>query len=95
MKCDFKASFLAHTFINLYLGCYTKVRVATKINILHKGNKIKVHTKVGFKLVNLHVEYNFPLVEIGINLVVLGNEFELFSFFILMFLIISQEELKP
>ncbi len=66
-----------------------------KVDILHKGSKIKFHTKVGFKLVNLHVEYNFPLGEIGINLVALANEFELFSFFILMFLIISQEELKP
>jgi hypothetical protein len=38
---------------------------------------------------------NFALVEVGINLVALANEFELFSFLILIFLRVSQEEFKP
>jgi hypothetical protein len=36
------------------------------------------------------VEYNFALVEVGINLVVLVNEFELFGFLILIFFRVSQ-----
>jgi hypothetical protein len=45
--------------------------------------------------VNLNVEYNFALAKVGINLVALTNEFELFSLLILIFLKISQEEPKP
>jgi hypothetical protein len=29
MKCDSRASLLAHTFVNPYLGCKPKVKVAT------------------------------------------------------------------
>jgi len=74
--------------LNTFLDAY-------KVNIFRKGGKMKVHAKVGFKLVNINVEYNFALVEVGINLVPLANEFELFSFLILIFLKVSQEELKP
>jgi hypothetical protein len=38
MKCDSRASLLAHTLANLDLGCEPKVRVAT---ILGKGYGIK------------------------------------------------------
>jgi hypothetical protein len=51
---------------------------------------MKVHTKVGFKLVNLNLEYNFALTEVEINLVALANEFKLLSFLILIFLRVSQ-----
>jgi hypothetical protein len=50
---------------------------------------MKVHAKVGFKLMNLNVNYNSALVEVGINLVALANEFELLSFLILIFLRVS------
>ncbi len=74
--------------LNTFLDAY-------KIDIFLRGSKMKVHAKVGFKLVNSNVEYNFALVEIGINLVVLANEFELLRFLILIFLRVSQKELKP
>jgi hypothetical protein len=44
---------------------------AYKVDNLYSGSKVKFHTKVGFKLMNLDVENNFMLVEVGINLVVL------------------------
>jgi hypothetical protein len=53
---------------------------AYKVDIFRKGSKMKIHAKVDFKLVNSNVEYNSALVEVGINLVVLANEFELLSF---------------
>ncbi len=73
--------------LNTFLDVY-------KINIFRKGSKMTIHTKVGFKLVNLNVEYNSALVEVGINLVALANEFELLIFLILIFLRFSQEKLK-
>ncbi len=33
----------------------------TMVNILHNGSKLRVHAKIGFKLVNLDLEYNFAL----------------------------------
>jgi hypothetical protein len=42
--------------------------------LLRNGSKLKVHTKVGSKLVNLNLEYNFALAKVGVNLVVLANE---------------------
>lgn len=52
---------------NMFLDVY-------KIDILHIGSKLRVHAKVGSKLVNLDLEYNFALVEVGVNLVALANE---------------------
>jgi hypothetical protein len=75
---------LTNTFLDVY-----------EINILYNKNKVKVHTKVGSKLVNLNGDYNFMLVKVRINLVVLVKELELLSFMILMSLKISQEELNP
>jgi hypothetical protein len=45
-----------------------------KIHIFYNGGKLKVHAKSGSKLVNLDVDYNFALVKMGVNLVVLANE---------------------
>jgi hypothetical protein len=53
---------------------------AYKVDILCSENKLKLHTKVGFKLVNLDVEYNFTLAKIGINLVALAR-IKISSFF--------------
>jgi hypothetical protein len=39
---------LGNTFLDAY-----------KVNILHNGSKLKVHAKVGFKLMNLDVKYNY------------------------------------
>ncbi len=41
----------------------------------------------------LNVDYNFSLAKVGINLVALVKELQLFSFFILM--LISNGEFKP
>jgi len=45
--------------------------------------------------VNLNVDYDYALVFIGVNLVALVSELELFSFFILMSLRVYQGEPKP
>jgi hypothetical protein len=68
---------------------------AYKINILHNEGRLRVCAKCGFKLVNLDAMYNFALVEMGVNLVVLDSELKSFSFFILMYLKISHGEFKP
>ncbi len=75
---------LGNTFLDAY-----------KIYILCNENKLKVHTKVGFKLVNLNVEYNSMLAKIGVNLVALVNELEFHRFLVLMSLKISQGKPKP
>jgi hypothetical protein len=62
---------------------------AYKVYILHNENKLKVHTKVGFKLVNLDVKYNSVLAKIGVNLVALVNELEFHRFLVLMSLRVS------
>ncbi len=54
---------LGNTFLDVY-----------KVDILHIGNKLKVHAKVGCKLVNLDLEYNLTLAKVGVNLVALANE---------------------
>ncbi len=64
---------LGNTFLNAY-----------KVDILHSGSKLKVRAKIGFKLMNLNVKYNYVLVEVGINLVALASELKLFSFLLLM-----------
>jgi hypothetical protein len=56
---------------------------AYKVNILHSKNKLKVHAKVGFKLMNLNAKYNYVLVEVGIILVALASELKLFIFLVL------------
>jgi hypothetical protein len=61
---------LRNTFLDAY-----------KVYILRNGDKLRVHTKSDFKLVNLDVDYNYALVFLGMNLVALVSELELFSFF--------------
>jgi hypothetical protein len=68
---------------------------AHKIAIFRSGGKLKVCDKCGFKLVNLDVNYNFTLVKMGMNLIVLANELESPSFLLLMSLRISQGKPKP
>ncbi len=62
---------LRNTFLDAY-----------EVDILCSEDKLRVHTKSGFKLVNLNVDYDYALVFIGVNLVALVSELELFSFFI-------------
>jgi hypothetical protein len=38
MRCDSRASLLAHTFVSLYLGCEPKARVVTR-EVLVKRRK--------------------------------------------------------
>jgi hypothetical protein len=45
--------------------------------------------------VNLDVDYNFALVEMGVNLVLLANELKSTNFLLLMCLKVSQGEPKP
>lgn len=52
-----------NTFLDVY-----------EVNIFHNGNKMKVHAKIGFKLVNLDVEYNFALAKVALHLVALAKE---------------------
>jgi hypothetical protein len=68
---------------------------AYKVNILHNGSELRVCAKCGSKLLNLDVDYNFALVEMGVNLVALASELKSFSFLVLMSLIISSGEPKP
>ncbi len=68
---------------------------AYKIDILHSGSKLKIHARVGFKIINLNVNYNYTLVKVEVNLVVLVNELKSLSFLILMYLKVSKGELKP
>jgi hypothetical protein len=75
---------LRNTFLDAY-----------EVDIFHSEDKLRVHTKSGFKLVNLDVDYNYALDFMGMNLVSLANELELSSFLILMFLRVSQGEPKP
>jgi hypothetical protein len=52
-----------------------------KIDIFCSGGKLKVRAKSGSKLMNLDVNYNFALVKMGVNLVVLANELKSFNLF--------------
>ncbi len=67
---------------------------AYKVDILCSENKLKLHTKVGFKLVNLDVEYNSALVKVVVNLVALVKELKSPSFVILMSLGVSKGRLQ-
>ncbi len=58
---------------NTFLGAY-------KVDIFHSEDKLKVHTKSGFKLMNLDVDYNYALAFMGVNLVALASELELSNF---------------
>jgi len=75
---------LRNTFLDAY-----------KVYIFHNKGRLKVHAKSGSKLVNLNADYDFALVEMGVNLVALTNELKLLIFFLLVFLKISQGKLKP
>jgi phosphotransferase system HPr-like phosphotransfer protein len=44
---------------------------AYKVDIFHSEDKLKVHTKSSFKLMNLDVDYNDALAFMGVNLVAL------------------------
>ncbi len=56
---------------------------------------MKICVKVGFKLINLNVNYNSTLVKVGINLVGLTNKLKSFNFLVLMSLKVSQGKPKP
>jgi len=56
---------------------------------------LKICVKVGFKLINLNVNYNSTLVKVGINLVGLTNELKSFNFLVLMSLKVYQRKPKP
>ncbi len=68
---------------------------AYKVDIFYNEGKLKVHAKVGFKLLNLFANYNFVLAKVRIDLVALASELESFHFLVFMFLRVSQKELKP
>jgi hypothetical protein len=70
---------LGNTFLDAY-----------KINILHNGNKVKVHAKVSFKLMKLKMDCNFALPKVKINLGSLTKELKFPSFVILMSLGVSK-----
>ncbi len=68
---------------------------AYEIDILCSKNKGRIHAKVGFKLVNLNVDYNYLLAKVEITLVILNKELKSLNFVILMSLRISKWEFKP
>jgi hypothetical protein len=75
---------LRNTFLDAY-----------EVDILRSKGKLKIHAKYVFKLMNLNLNYNSTLAKMGMNLVTLASELELFNFLVLMFLRISQGEPKP
>ncbi len=48
---------------------------ADKINIFHNKGELKIRAKIGSKLVNLNLDYNYALAKVGITLVVLVSKF--------------------
>jgi hypothetical protein len=76
-------SFLKNTFFD-----------ACKIDVLCSRNKGRVHAKVGSKLVNLNVDYNYLLEKVEIALVILIEELKSNNFVNLMSLRISKGELS-
>jgi hypothetical protein len=66
-----------------------------EIDIFHNVSNMRVHANIGFKLMNLNVEYKYALMKVIVNLIVLAKELKSLSFVILMFLRESQWELKP
>jgi hypothetical protein len=56
---------------------------------------LKISVKVGFKIINLNVNYNSTLIKVGINLVALTNELKSFNFLVLMSLKVSRGKPKP
>jgi hypothetical protein len=84
LELNFFDAILGNIFLNAY-----------KVDIFYNGSKVKVHSKVGFKLMNLDANYNYVLAKIGINLVVLVKELnQSLSFVILMTLKVFKRELK-
>jgi hypothetical protein len=47
---------------------------ACEINVLHSESKGRFHAKVGSKLMNLNVDYNYLLAKVEITLVILTKE---------------------
>jgi hypothetical protein len=64
---------IKNTFLDVY-----------KVDIFYNKSKLGICAKVGFRLVNLNVDYNSTFVEMGVNFVVLVSELESLNFFILM-----------
>ncbi len=75
---------LGNTFLDAY-----------EVDIFRSRGKLKIHAKYGFKLMNLDLYYNSTLAKMGVNLVTLASELELFNFLVLIFLKVFQGELKP
>ncbi len=67
---------------------------ACEIDVLCSRNKGRVHAKVGSKLVNLNVDYNYLLKKVEIALVILTEELKSPNFVNLMPLKISKGELS-
>ncbi len=57
---------------------------AYKIDILHNEGKLIVCANSGFKLMNLYVDYNYTLEEMGVNLVALVSKLKSPNFLVLM-----------
>jgi len=69
---------IGNTFLDVY-----------EVDIFCSKGKLKIHPKYGFKLMNLDLYYNSTLAKMGVNLVTLASELELFNFLVLIFLRIS------
>jgi len=69
-------------FKNTFLDAY-------KVDIIYNQGKLRICAKNGYKLMNLYVNHNFALVEMGVNLVVLTNELESLGFLVFMSLKVS------
>ncbi len=61
---------LGNTFLDAY-----------EIDIFHSRNKVKIYAKIGFKLMNLDVNYSFMLAEVRINLVSFVKKLESPNFY--------------
>ncbi len=72
---------------NIFLDAY-------KVDIFYNKSKLGICAKIGFRLVNLNVDYNSTLEKMGVNFVALVSELESPSFLILMSLIIPKGNLN-
>jgi hypothetical protein len=67
---------------------------AYKIDIFYNKSKLGICAKVGFRLMNLNVDYSSTLAEMRINFVALVSELESPSFLILMSLKVPMGKLN-
>ncbi len=72
---------------NIFLDAY-------KVDILYNKSKLGICAKVGFRLVNLNVDFNSTLAEVGVNFVALVSELKSPSFLISMSLRIPRGNLN-